>query len=204
MRRSPGPNAAYGCYAQLGADDVGLRAAVDLLVALMEEPFFDELRTKKQIGYSVSCGVKWTCGVVGMEWHVVSAVMKPSEIEAAIDAFLASWPSKMASLDVEEWDEAVKGLAREKSEPFDSVADEAEFLHGEVTSGRRAWGVVRDEVAALRQLLGERGKRKLAELWEGRGGLLKVGVGDKEDVEGWGDVGRELGGGEMWEEVYVP
>ena len=53
----------------------------------------------------------------------------------------------MDAMTIEDYNESVCGLAREKVEPFDSVSDAAGFLQGEVSSGRRGWDVVRREVS---------------------------------------------------------
>jgi secreted Zn-dependent insulinase-like peptidase len=41
------------------------RVLGELLEQVMYEPFFDTLRTKEQLGYHVSCGVRHTHGFVG-------------------------------------------------------------------------------------------------------------------------------------------
>ena len=38
----------------------------------MEEPCYNVLRTKEQLGYSVSCGIRQTFGVLGFCLNVIS------------------------------------------------------------------------------------------------------------------------------------
>jgi secreted Zn-dependent insulinase-like peptidase len=45
------PNTAVEVYFQCGKDDLVDRVTVDLLVQIMHEPLYDQLRTKEQFGY---------------------------------------------------------------------------------------------------------------------------------------------------------
>lgn len=46
------PNTAVEIYFQCGKDAIHERVVIDLLSHIMYEPFFDQLRTKEQFGYS--------------------------------------------------------------------------------------------------------------------------------------------------------
>ena len=55
------PNTAVEVYFQLGKDDNSSdagrqRMLVNLLEQILEEPFYNRIRTKEQFGYIVSCG----------------------------------------------------------------------------------------------------------------------------------------------------
>lgn len=56
------PNSAVELYIQIGKDCLLDRCLVDLIAHILDEPFYAELRTKQQLGYSVSCGSRWTYG----------------------------------------------------------------------------------------------------------------------------------------------
>jgi Secreted/periplasmic Zn-dependent peptidases, insulinase-like len=45
------PNTAVEVYFQCGKDDLMDRITVDLLVQIMYEPLYDQVRTKEQFGY---------------------------------------------------------------------------------------------------------------------------------------------------------
>lgn len=45
------PNTAVEVYFQCGKDSIHDRVATDLLMQLMYEPLYDQLRTKEQFGY---------------------------------------------------------------------------------------------------------------------------------------------------------
>ena len=81
-------NVAVHRYYQLGRDEPEARAMGFLLEMALEERFFDELRTKQQVGYAVSCTARHTHGVLGFSFDVTSSRVAPSDIDARIDAFL--------------------------------------------------------------------------------------------------------------------
>ena len=60
----------------------------DLLEAVIDEPLYDQLRTKEQLGYSVSCGSRWTDGIVGFGICVTSKEAHPDYVAGRVDAFL--------------------------------------------------------------------------------------------------------------------
>lgn len=81
-------NAAVHRYYQLGRDEPEARAMAFLLEMALEERFFDELRTKQQVGYAVSCTVRHTHGVLGFSFDVTSSRVAPADVEAKVDVFL--------------------------------------------------------------------------------------------------------------------
>lgn len=66
-------NTAVEVYFQVGKDTIQERVIIDMLVHLMHEPLYNQLRTKEQYGYRVSCDSRWTVGVMGMKFVVVTA-----------------------------------------------------------------------------------------------------------------------------------
>ncbi|XP_072934392.1 nardilysin-like [Epargyreus clarus] len=65
-------------------------AALEVLMMLMEEPVFDVLRTKEQLGYSVFSMMRYTFGVLGFSVTVNSQEEKFSvrHVERRVEAFL--------------------------------------------------------------------------------------------------------------------
>jgi nardilysin len=75
-------NSVSESYFQVGTfaetqPDVRARAMADLLAQCIGEPCFDTLRTKEQLGYTVSSGVRLTHGVLGFAVSVQSAKHGP-------------------------------------------------------------------------------------------------------------------------------
>eukprot|EP00854_Cymbomonas_tetramitiformis_P031930 gene31930-40309_t len=78
-------NSAVESYFQLMPHSVKERATVELLEQVMEEACYDTLRTKEQLGYTVSCGLRLTGGVLGFCINVVSASYGPEHIISRIE-----------------------------------------------------------------------------------------------------------------------
>ena len=53
-------------YALSGAFNREHLTVLELLEQCLSEPLFDQLRSKQQLGYSVSCGVRQTFGMLGI------------------------------------------------------------------------------------------------------------------------------------------
>lgn len=80
---------------------------------VMEEPLFDQLRTKEQLGYSVSCSPRVTCGVLGFCVSAQSAAYGPAHLYARVRAFTESFRDTLVSVNdqLQVHDEADSWLA---------------------------------------------------------------------------------------------
>ena len=65
----------------------------NLLSRLLEQPFFEDLRTRQQLGYIVGSSVTENAGVRALVLTVQSAVQPPPELEKRIAAFLRAYLS---------------------------------------------------------------------------------------------------------------
>jgi hypothetical protein len=65
----------------------------DLVDQVLAEPLYDTLRTKQQLGYTVSSGTRMTHGVTGFCVVVVSAAYDADTVEACIEAFMQDFSS---------------------------------------------------------------------------------------------------------------
>ncbi|XP_063896410.1 nardilysin [Helicoverpa armigera] len=77
-------------YYQGEATNAKDTATLEVLMLLMEEPVFDSLRTKEQLGYSVFSMMRYTFGVLGFSVTVNTQVDKfsVSYVDARVEAFL--------------------------------------------------------------------------------------------------------------------
>ncbi|XP_045539008.1 nardilysin [Papilio machaon] len=75
-------------------------AILELLMMLMEEPVFDALRTKEQLGYSVFSMMRYTFGVLGFSVTVNTQVDKFSvqHVDGRVEAFLRKFSRDMRRL----------------------------------------------------------------------------------------------------------
>ena len=106
------------------------RCMLDLLVQIMEEPVFDQIRTKDQYGDDVDCDIRWTFGVMGMVFKVVSNAKSASDIVARIDRFLTNFRQELEDMSAEDFMEHLVGLVTQKLDMFNSLSEEYVSLQG--------------------------------------------------------------------------
>ncbi|CAH2986249.1 unnamed protein product [Chilo suppressalis] len=75
-------------------------ATLEVLMMLMEEPVFDMLRTKEQLGYSVFSMMRYTFGVLGFSITVNTQVDKfsVSHVDSRVEAFLKKFARDVRKL----------------------------------------------------------------------------------------------------------
>jgi len=97
-------------YIQLGERDIDIRAQSFLLSRIIESPFFHELRTVKQLGYSVQSFALPIDNIPGMAFSIQSPTADPAEIIAAVDEFLENFDKQLKSIDASEFASVKAGL----------------------------------------------------------------------------------------------
>lgn len=132
-----GKACALECYWQLGPDSPASRLLADLLEAVLDEPLYDQLRTKEQLGYSVSCGSRWTDGIVGFGISVTSKEAHPDYVAGRVDDFLRKFRKEvMAPSFAEDLVEHGAALALRRGEKHRSPYELADHAWESVADGR--------------------------------------------------------------------
>lgn len=72
MKNAEETNSVAEVYCQVGLNSRAQRARLDMFEQMFSEPFYDTLRTKEQLGYSVHCSTRLTHGVLGFACVVIS------------------------------------------------------------------------------------------------------------------------------------
>lgn len=146
------PNTAVEVYFQCGSDNIIDRVVVDILMQMMYEPLYDTLRTKEQFGYSVSCSSRWSFGVIGMSFRVTTTCKSAYEVCERIDSFLVEYKHEIQRMTKDVFMEHVIGLAKNKLEKCDSLADETGNIWYEIVEMRYDFEAHRNEAECLRSL----------------------------------------------------
>ena len=73
----------------------------ELVISLMEERAYDQLRTKEQLGYSVEVQLEARNGVLGISITLVTK-HSPAKVDARVDAFLTAFERDLAKLKKDE------------------------------------------------------------------------------------------------------
>lgn len=102
----------------------------------MEEPLYDTLRTKEQLGYSVSCGLRMTNGILGLAVKIQSERYEPEHLHARLEAFLQSFHASMSTLPPSVYARQLVALAQNKLQRDASLNEEAGRYWAEIVDRR--------------------------------------------------------------------
>ena len=91
---------------------------VEIISAVLSEPFYEELRTKQQLGYIVSSGVKAISDTRNLSFIVQSSVAPVEKLTKAITTFLAGAKQKyIETLTEEKVEQYIKSCVLSRTEP---------------------------------------------------------------------------------------
>jgi len=102
----------------------------------MEEPLYDTLRTKEQLGYSVSCGLRMTNGILGLAVKIQSERYEPEHLHARLEVFLQSFHASMSTLPPSVYARQLVALAQNKLQRDASLNEEAGRYWAEIVDRR--------------------------------------------------------------------
>lgn len=112
-----------------------LRMFLELLEEVMSEPLFDSLRTKQQLGYSVSCMQRDTDGVLGFTVTILSAVKRPPGLLERIEDFLEEFSKTLQDLPAEKFAAHIVALGSRWLEPKRTLSEVQSACWSEVACG---------------------------------------------------------------------
>ena len=116
----------------------------------MNEPCFDVLRTKQQLGYVVDCGTRCTCNVVGFCFVVQSPKLPSALVDQRIEAFVAGFAAALREMGPAKVEEHRAALVAEKLEKDDGLSDEAWRHWHEIADYRHCFNRNELEADAMR------------------------------------------------------
>lgn len=123
-----------------------------LLSHVMQEPLFDQLRTKEQLGYHVGCRFRCRSGVALFEVVVQSPAHDAPSVEARIERYMVQFRAFLAAMPADEFARYVAGLVTEKRFPLNNLSAETDILWVEVLDRTHVFHRVAYEVADLRKV----------------------------------------------------
>lgn len=143
------PTNSVMAYYQIGAltpENIRTTAINDLFCQIFEEPFFNEMRTKEQLGYIVSGGHRKMLDTYGMR-VIVQSDKNPSFVSSRIDVFLNEFMKKhLKEMSFEEFERFKKALIALKLEKPKKLYDKTRILWREISS--RAYLFNREQLEA--------------------------------------------------------
>ncbi|PWZ00255.1 hypothetical protein BCV70DRAFT_206508 [Testicularia cyperi] len=128
-------NSAIEYYVQVGdPNDVQLRSTLSLFSQIANEPVFDQLRTKEQLGYLVFSGLRR--GVGSMGWRVLVQSERDADyLEGRVDAFLDTFKGTLERLTDAEFEAHKRSIIHKKLETVKNLPEESQRFWSPVFSG---------------------------------------------------------------------
>lgn len=142
-------------YYQLGPISLRLNCLLDLLLMVGDDPCFNELRTKEQLGYDVGYTLRDNNGVLGYSVTIVSQETSHTadHCDRRIEAFRREYMrDHVAALTDAEFGEYHASLVRLKQTDDNHLKDELQRNWAEVTSEDYIFGRQQREVECLRSI----------------------------------------------------
>mmetsp|Transcript_8617 Transcript_8617/g.16664 ORF Transcript_8617/g.16664 Transcript_8617/m.16664 type:complete len:1167 (+) Transcript_8617:145-3645(+) len=136
---------------------------MELVGAIVGERFYDELRTRQQLGYIVSSGIRGVGKTKSLGFIVQSSSAKNEKLTNEIMKYLDNIrPQYLEKLKDGDFAVYVKSLIDRKTEPDKQLATETTRNWAEISSGRMQFDRAQREVGALLDLT----KEDLLEFWD--------------------------------------
>lgn len=142
-------------YYQLGPITIRLNCMLDLMLLVAEEPCFDVLRSKEQLGYDVGCTMRDNFGVLGYSVTIVSQETRhtAAHCDRRIEAFRSGWLAEhVVGMKEDVFEQFRETLVRLKLTDDNDLRDEMQRNWAEVTTEEYMYDRQRREVECLRSI----------------------------------------------------
>jgi insulysin len=124
----------YYCHVGNVEDD-HLRPRLSLLARLAEQPIFDVLRTKEQLGYMVSSSTHSTFGSMGFQ-ILIQSEYSAAYLETRIEAFLEYFRTSLEGMTEREFETTRRGLISTNLEDPKNLHDESSSFWNAINDGQ--------------------------------------------------------------------
>ncbi|XP_055389188.1 nardilysin isoform X2 [Condylostylus longicornis] len=141
-------------FYQMGPCTLKLECLLDLLLMLVEEPLFDILRTKEQLGYDISATVRNNSGILGYSITVNSQENKfsCSFVQTRIETFRVKMMTILEDMEDEEFEHVKQSLIKTKQVSDTELKDEVSRNWSEITSEEYIFDRLKQEIECLRNI----------------------------------------------------
>ncbi|KAL1521923.1 hypothetical protein AB1Y20_021571 [Prymnesium parvum] len=115
-------------------------ALLAVLAQIASKDAFNHLRTQRQLGYVVQCGVRSVARSRGLSVLIQSSVMSPPGLEKEIEAWLSKFREEsLQALSPEVFDEFKEAVAKKYDQPHKTLAQECSTIWSEIVEGTHEW-----------------------------------------------------------------
>lgn len=143
-------NSAIEYYSQVcDVTDIPLRARLSLVAQIAQEPCFNQLRTREQLGYLVFSGVRRHVGTMGLRF-IIQSERDTVYLENRVDEFLDMLRDIIVNMTPSEYEAQVDSLIADKQEKFKNMGQEGAKYWNDIDFGYYEFDDVDKDVAELR------------------------------------------------------
>ncbi|RAL37378.1 hypothetical protein DM860_000072 [Cuscuta australis] len=142
----------YQVEPEVGSELTKLKALLDLFDEIVEEPLFNQLRTKEQLGYVVDCCPRVTYRILGFCFRVQSSEYDPVYLQGRIDNFINSVKEILDDLNDDSFQNYKSGLVAKLLEKDPSLAYETNRLWGQIVDKRYMFDMSEKEAEELKTI----------------------------------------------------
>ncbi|KAI9477913.1 MAG: Metalloenzyme, LuxS/M16 peptidase-like protein [Benjaminiella poitrasii] len=133
---------------------IGLRAKLSLLAQIAQEPCFDQLRTKEQLGYLVFSGVRKQAGSMGLRL-ILQSERDTIYLENRIEEFLLKLRTLIEQMKPEEYQAQIQSLIAKKMEKNKNLGQEGGKYWAHIHSGYYEFDQVEKDIRELKLVVRE-------------------------------------------------
>lgn len=144
-------NSEISNFYQIGPISFRTQVLIDLLMMIAEEPLFDILRNKEQLGYDVACTARDNYGILGysIDIHSQESKFSADHVDERIENFRTELLSIIEKMPLGEFEEYKATLAKIKLTEDSKLNEELVRNWAEVTTGDYAFDRHPKEVQIL-------------------------------------------------------
>ncbi|CAN0903648.1 At1g06900 [Linum grandiflorum] len=135
-----------------GSEAFKLKALIDLFDEIVQEPFFNQLRTKEQLGYVVRSSPRVTYRIHGFCYVVQSAKYNPVYLEGRVETFINGLEDLLQGLDESSFENYKNGLLSKLLEKDPSLQDETDRLWNQIVDQRYVFDFSLKEAEELKNI----------------------------------------------------
>ncbi|XP_070539954.1 insulin-degrading enzyme-like [Ptychodera flava] len=144
-------NACIEVYYQTDLQSTRTNMLLELFSQIINEPCFDTLRTKEQLGYIVVSGVRRSNGVQGLRF-IIQSDKQPAYLESRVEAFLQSMEKYIEDMSEEAFQKHLLALAVRRLDKPKKLSSESAKYWMEIVSKQYNFDRDTIEVAYLKTL----------------------------------------------------
>lgn len=131
--------------------DRGIRAKTLLLDQITQEPAFDQLRTKEQLGYVVFSGVRGSATTYSFRF-IIQSEKTPRFLESRIEAFLTSFRKVLEDMSDADFESQKRSLVNKRLEKLKNLDQETSRHWNQIHTQYYDFDFAQQDAAAIRQL----------------------------------------------------